>query len=117
MTPEQHLIDLFAGNGIAVVERSNLVPAVYVRWGGSASDSGLVQGTFSVFVVQHYLDHVSELLGRIWRVLWESQDYVPLSVISEAVIPEEGTDYRITSQIVADTRYAWWDPEALALLG
>ena len=114
---EAHIRFLLAEHGISVKRRgANRDGNIFLEWGGSANDEAQVQGTFTITVLQHYKRDASILLGRIWRVLWESSTTIPLAVIGDEPIPAGDDGFIQVATIIGDTTNQWWDTEVIAAL-
>ena len=113
--PEDHLVHILRQDDLlARTQAHNLddpAPCWIVGWGGSAPDDGsLGQGAFQILVAVPFTEHLSDLAGRVWRSLWESSHYEPLSFSATTPFPGRSGSDKL-GLIVGDTTYTWWLPD------
>ena len=89
-------------------------PYIIVRAGGNATDTGMVLGSFVVWLHDKYDADLSVLAGRVWHALWESDYFVPLTWTPPSLVgnAENYAHSEMVTGIVLETTENWWDPDS-----
>ena len=109
MTIKSDLEPRFRAGGFRIAEREQSPPFVFISFGGSSDDESLVQASFSVTVVAHVQDDLQTLAAQVWRILWESDDYIPIAVVADDAPPGMDAQAVNTCTIFGSTVANWWE--------